>query len=574
MPSLEQLLRDRLAAAFEAVAGAPVDPSLRRSQHADFQADAALAVARKLDRPPREVAADVVAKADLADLCRSVEIAGPGFINLTLAESALAPLVAAMAADPRFGVPAVSTSDTVVVDYSAPNLAKEMHVGHLRSTIIGDAVVRLLDWLGHAVHKANHVGDWGTQFGMLIEHLLDVGESEALHELSVGDLTAFYQAARVKFDSDDGFQDRSRQRVVLLQGGDETTLRLWRLLVSESEKYFMDGYARLGVRLTDQDFYGESYYNDMLDPVVDELDRLGLLRESDGAKVVFPAGFTNRSGEPLPLIVRKRDGGYGYAATDLAAIRHRLRDLHATSILYVVGLPQRQHFEMVFEVAREAGWLVPPAQARHIGFGSVLGTDGKMLRTRSGSSVKLAELLAEAVERAAAAVAEKNPELDEATRASVAAAVGIGALKYADLSSDRVKDYVFDWARMLSFDGNTAPYLQYAHARIRSIFRRGSVAAPADLAAIAVPDPAERALAIHLLGFPPVVAEVAESLEFHKLASYLYGLATAFTAFYEKCPVLKSEGDTRTARLALSDLTARLLAHGLDLLGITAPDRM
>jgi arginyl-tRNA synthetase len=574
MPSLEQLLRDRLAPAFEAVAGVPVDPSLRRSQHADFQADAALAVARRLGRSPREVAADVVAKADLGDLCRSVEIAGPGFINLTLDESALAPLVAAMAADPRFGVPPVSTSDTVVVDYSAPNLAKEMHVGHLRSTIIGDAIVRLLDWLGDAVHKANHVGDWGTQFGMLIEHLLDVGESEGVHELSVGDLTAFYQAARTKFDGDDAFQDRSRQRVVLLQGGDEATLRLWRLLVSESEKYFMDGYARLGVRLTDEDFFGESYYNDMLDSVVDELDRLGLLRESDGAKVVFPAGFTNRSGEPLPLIVRKRDGGYGYGATDLAAIRHRLRDLHATSILYVVGLPQRQHLEMVFEVAREAGWLVPPARARHIGFGSVLGTDGKMLRTRSGSSVKLAELLAEAVERAAAAVAEKDPDLDEATRASVANAVGIGALKYADLSSDRVKDYVFDWARMLSFDGNTAPYLQYAHARIRSIFRRGSVAPPAGLAAIAVPEPAERALAIHLLGFPAVVAEVAESLEFHKLAAYLYGLATAFTAFYEKCPVLKSEGQTRAARLALSDLTARLLAHGLDLLGISAPDRM
>jgi arginyl-tRNA synthetase len=574
MPSLEQLLHDRLAPAFEAVAGAPVDPSLRRSQHADFQADAALALSRTLGRPPREVAADVIAKADLADLCRSVEIAGPGFINLTLDEAALAPLVAAMAADPRFGVPALSTSDTVVVDYSAPNVAKEMHVGHLRSTIIGDAAVRLLGWLGHDVHKANHVGDWGTPFGMLIEHLLDVGEAEAVNELSVGDLTAFYQGARVKFDADDSFKERSRQRVVLLQGGDETTLRLWRLLVAESEKYFLDVYDRLGVRLSEEDFYGESYYNDMLAPVVDELDRLGLLRDSEGAKVVFPAGFTNRSGDPMPIIVRKRDGGYGYGATDLAAIRHRLLDLKATDLMYVIGTPQRQHLEMVFQAAREAGWLVPPARARHIGFGSVLGTDGKMLRTRSGGTIRLAELLAEAVERAATAVAEKNPDLDEATRAEVARAVGIGAVKYADLSGDRIKDYVFDWSRMLSFDGNTAPYLQYAHARIRSIFRRGGATPPTGLTTVGVSEPAERALAIQLLAFPGVIADVAESLEFHKLAAYLYAVATSFTAFYEHCPVLRAEGDTRTARLALSDLTARTLAHGLDLLGIAAPDRM
>jgi arginyl-tRNA synthetase len=574
MATLEYLLHERLAPAFEEVAGAPTDPSLRRSQHADFQADGALPLARRLGRNPREIAAEVVRHARLDDLCRSVEVSGPGFINLTLSGEALASLVADMAGQERLGVAPVADLDTVVIDYSAPNVAKEMHVGHLRSTVIGDAAVRLLDWLGHRVIKANHLGDWGTPFGMLIEHLLDIGETEAAHELSLGDLNGFYKAARAKFDADDGFKERARTRVVALQGGDEQTLRLWRLLVDESEKYFLTVYDRLDVCLTVKDFFGESFYNDMLRPVVEELDRLGLLRESDGAKVVFPQGFTNRDGDPLPIIVQKRDGGFGYGATDLAAIRYRTQELHANRLLYVVGLPQKQHFEMVFEVAREAGWLTPPARAQHVGFGSVLGPDGKILRSRAGDTIKLAELVDEAVSRAAALVAEKNPELDEDTRTDVARMVGIGAIKYADLSNDRVKDYVFDWHRMLSFDGNTAPYLQYAHARIRSIFRRGEVAAPTGLAAVTVSESAERALAIELLAFEGVIAAVAESLEFHRLAFYLYGLATVFTAFYETCPVLRAEGDTRASRLALCDLTARVLARGLNLLGIAAPDRM
>jgi arginyl-tRNA synthetase len=574
MATLEYLLLERLAPAFEEVAGAPTDPSLRRSQHADFQADGALPLARRLGRNPREIAAEVVRHARLDDLCRSVEVSGPGFINLTLSGEALASLVADMAGQERLGVAPVADPDTVVIDYSAPNVAKEMHVGHLRSTVIGDAAVRLLDWLGHRMIKANHLGDWGTPFGMLIEHLLDIGETEAAHELSLGDLNGFYKAARAKFDADDGFKERARTRVVALQGGDEQTLRLWRLLVDESEKYFLTVYDRLDVCLTVKDFFGESFYNDMLRPVVEELDRLGLLRESDGAKVVFPQGFTNRDGDPLPIIVQKRDGGFGYGATDLAAIRYRTQELHANRLLYVVGLPQKQHFEMVFEVAREAGWLTPPARAQHVGFGSVLGPDGKILRSRAGDTIKLAELVDEAVSRAAALVAEKNPELDEDTRTDVARMVGIGAIKYADLSNDRVKDYVFDWHRMLSFDGNTAPYLQYAHARIRSIFRRGEVAAPTGLAAVTVSESAERALAIELLAFEGVIAAVAESLEFHRLAVYLYGLATVFTAFYETCPVLRAEGDTRASRLALCDLTARVLARGLNLLGIAAPDRM
>ncbi len=438
----------------------------------------------------------------------------------------------------------------MVIDYSAPNVAKEMHVGHLRSTVIGDAAVRLLEWFGHRVIKANHLGDWGTPFGMLIEHLLDLGEAEAAHELSVGDLDSFYRAARVKFDADEAFKERSRLRVVALQSGDEQTLRLWRLLVAESEKYFLTVYDRLGVLLTDQDFYGESYYNDMLAPVTEELDRLGLLRDSGDAACVFPDGFTGRDGQPLPIIVRKRDGGYGYGATDLAAIRHRTQELGATRLLYVVGLPQRQHFEMVYAVARQAGWLRPPAQAEHIGFGSILGSDGKMLRSRAGGSIKLVGLLDEAVERATDLARAKNPDLGEAAVAQVARAVGIGAIKYADLSTDRIKDYVFDWERMLSLDGNTAPYLQYAHARIRSIFRRAGIEEFTTMP-ISVRHPAEHALAIELMNFGAVVTTVEQTLEFHRLAGYLHTLAATFSGFYEHCPVLRAEDEVRASRLAL-----------------------
>jgi arginyl-tRNA synthetase len=576
--SVEGILRDRLAIAFEAVAGEPVDPAVARSAHADFQSNAALGLARRLRANPREIAADVVARADLADLCDLVEISGPGFINLTVAAAALGGLTGEVAADDRLGVPlgAATTGDveTVVVDYSGPNTAKEMHVGHLRSTVIGDAAVRLLGWLGHRVIRQNHLGDWGTPFGMLIEHLLDIGETEAARELSVGDLDGFYRAARRAFDASGEFQERSRRRVVLLQGGDDDTLRLWRRLVTESQRYFMAVYDRLDVELTEADFAGESTYNDDLAAVVADLAAAGLLTTSEGAECVFPAGFTGRDGAALPLIVRKSDGGYGYSATDLAALRHRVDDLKATRLLYVVGLPQRQHLAMVFATATAAGWLVAPARAEHVGFGSVLGPDGKVLRSRAGGTVKLVTLLDEAVERAAAIIAEKNPDLDAEARAALAHAVGIGAVKYADLSTDRTKDYVFDFARMLSFDGNTAPYLQYAHARIRSIFRRSGLAPRRDGAPLTIAEPVERALAIELLSFPDVIAQVAGSCEFHRLAGYLYGLATAFTAFYERCPVLKADEPYRSSRLALADLTGRTLATGLNLLGIPAPDRM
>ncbi|MBL1074660.1 arginine--tRNA ligase [Nocardia sp. 2] len=575
METPSQLLRDRLSRAFALVAGATVDPIVQRSQHADFQANGTLALARRSGANPREIAARILDEADLGELVAQATVSGPGFINLTLADTVIGAMAGAALADDRLGVPRAAHPATVVVDYSAPNVAKEMHVGHLRSTVIGDAAVRVQEFAGHRVIKRNHLGDWGTPFGMLIEHLLDLGEDEAAHELSVGDLNGFYTAARRKFDADDVFKERARQRVVLLQGGDAATLRLWHLLVGESKRYFMSVYELLGVRLTEADFVGESAYNDELESVLEELGELGLLQVSDGAKCVFPEGFTGRDGQPLPLIVRKSDGGFGYAATDLAAIRNRVRDLAATRLLYVVGVPQRQHFEMVFATARAAGWLTAGMRAEHIGFGSVLGSDGKVLRSRAGGVFKLADLLGEAVDRAETVVSEKNPELAAVIRAEIAGQVGIGAVKYADLSTDRVRDYVFDFDRMLALDGNTAPYLQYAHARIQSVFRRGDAEPVRDGAPVLITVPAERALALELLAFPDVFAEVAETLEFHRLAHYLFGVATAFTGFYEKCPILKADTEAlRASRLALTDLAGRVLATGSDLLGIAAPERM
>jgi arginyl-tRNA synthetase len=569
------MLDARLAPAFAAVAGGePAEPSVRRSDHADFQADGALALARRLGRDPRQLAGEVLRHADLDDLCGQVEVAGPGFVNLTLREPVIAGLLAGMA-DERLGVPAAAPAGTVVVvDYSAPNVAKEMHVGHLRSTIIGDALCRIHEFLGHTVVRQNHLGDWGTPFGMLIEHLLDIGEQEAVAELSVGDLSRFYQDARRKFDGDEAFAERSRRRVVALQSGDEPTLALWRVLYDHSRSYFQRIYRRLGVLLTPGDDDGESRYNPVLPAIVEELKQLGLLEVSAGALCVFPPGFVNRRGERQPLIVRKADGGYGYAATDLATIRHRARDLGATCSLYVVGAPQQLHLEMVFASARMAGWLGAGQRAVHVGFGSVLGADRKLLRSRAGDSVKLADLLDEAVARAADMLREKRPELDEATVAELSEPIGIGAVKYADLSNDRIRDYVFDWGRMIALDGNTAPYLQYANTRIRSILRRAGE--PVDATApVLLPEPAERALALHLLGFEEAVRLAAGRHQPHRLCTWLYELATTFTTFYEACPVLQAGDDhLRASRLALCALSSRVLTTGLGLLGIQAPEQM
>jgi arginyl-tRNA synthetase len=544
--NLEALLADRLATAFAAVAGHPVDPAVRRSPRADFASGAALQLARGTAGSPRELAAAVIARADLAGLA-TAEVSGPGFINLTVDDGLLGghrPVIE-KAAKPR----------TVVIDYSAPNVAKELQVHHLRSTVIGDAVARLLTVLGHDVRRANHLGDWGTPFGMLVEHLLDGGE------LRTDDLTGFYRAARARFDTDDDFKRRARLRVVALQGGDEQTLATWRRLVGVSEKHFMDVYARLGVTLTEADFAGESSYNDDLPRVVEELDAKGLLRVSDGALCAFPAGFTGRDGEPVPLIVRKSDGGFGYAATDLAAVRHRVGTLKADRLLYVVGAPQRDHFRMVWAVARAAGWLPDDVEVEHVAFGSILGTDGKMLKSRSGGTLRLSALLDEATRRAVALTGDEEN----------ANAVGVGAIKYADLSTDRRSDYVFDWDRMLALTGNTGPYLQMAYARTRSILAKAGESQPGP---VTIGHPKERALALALLAFEPTVAAVAETLEFHRLTAYLYGLASAFSAFFEACPVLKSAVSVRESRLSLCERTAETLRQGLDLLGIRTPERL
>jgi arginyl-tRNA synthetase len=574
MPDPKALLAERLRAGFDRLEPG-ADPVLRASDRADFQANGALALARRLGRNPREVAEAVVAGSVLDDVCASVEVSGPGFINLTLSDPFLADQARAMAVDEGLGTAAPAQPETVVIDYSAPNVAKEMHVGHLRTTVIGDSLARVLDFAGHRVIRENHIGDWGTPFGMLIEHLVDLGESGAVHELSVGDLDVFYRQARESFDRDPGFQDRSRHRVVLLQSGDEETLRLWRLLVAESVRHYDEVYARLGVLLTDDDIVGESFYNPMLASVVADLDALGLLVEDAGALCVFPDGFSNRNGDPLPLIVQKSDGGYGYAATDLAALRDRVGRLAATRILYVVGATQAQHLQMVFAVARAAGWLPEGVRAEHVAFGSILGEDRKMFRSRSGDSVKLAALLDEAVERAGAALGERAAGLEPAERDRVARDLGIGAVKYADLSTDRSRDYVFDWDRMLTFEGDTGPYLQYAHARIRSIFRRAEVASPDPAVAPTITDPHERDLVLGLLGLNEALAETVETSSPSKLSGYLFDLASTFTTFYEHCPVLRApDEETRRTRLLLADLTARALALGLGLLGMGAPDRM
>ncbi|WIX83362.1 arginine--tRNA ligase [Amycolatopsis carbonis] len=534
----------------------------------DYQCNLAMSLGKRLGRPPREVAAAIVEHLEITDLAEPPEIAGPGFLNFVLRREWLESSVNALGNDPRLGVEPATEPRRIALDYSSPNVAKEMHVGHLRSSVIGDAIVRLLRFAGHEVLPHNHLGDWGTPFGMLIEHLLDeppAGPS------GIGDLNEFYQAARRKFDSDEAFATRSRERVVKLQGGDAETLATWQGLVDESTRHFNEVYHLLGITLTDEDIYGESFYNPYLAKVVDELEADGLTELSDGAVCVFPEGFHNREGDRLPLIVRKRDGGYGYAATDLATAKYWTTERGATDLLYVVGTPQAQHFAMLFAVCRAAGWL-DGVHAEHIGFGSVLGADGKVMRTRAGETIKLADLLAEAVAQASDVVAERS-ELSEAEQREVARAVGIGAVKYADLSGDRERDYVFDWDRMLAKDGNTSVYLQYAHARIESILAKAgdpSTGAPVTLA-----EPAERALALTLLRFGEALRSATSAYAPHKLCTYLYETAVTFSRFYEQCPVLSAETpELRASRVQLATLTSRTLVLGLELLGIEAPRRL
>ena len=575
---LAQRVRDAMVASFGPDFG-DADPVIRPSSFADFQANVALPLGKRLGRPPREVAAELASRLDVADVCEPPEVSGPGFINFRLRDDWIAVQASRMLDDPRLGLEPAARPQTVVVEYSSPNIAKEMHVGHLRTTVVGDAIARVLEFAGHHVIRDNHVGDWGTPFGMLIEHLLDVGEDSPEAALLRTDPNAFYQAARHKFDADPVFAERARNRVVELQGGDPATLKLWQEVVDMSKDYLHRIYGRLLVTLTDADIRGESFYNDLLADTVAILEEKGLAVYSDGALCAFPPGFTGREGRPLPVIIRKRDGAYNYSTTDLATIRYRVDVLHCDRAIYVVGSDQTLHFQMVFAVAIQAGWIPPQARFEHAQVGLVSAPDGGRLRTRSGDNVQLSDLLQEAVDRARVVLAElEAPSRFEPGEVdAIAEAVGIGAVKYADLSTARESAYVFDWDRMISFRGNTGPYLQYATARIRSIFRRaGGDADPALRGSrVAVTAAPERALALRLLDFGVIVTGAGETAEPHRLCAYLFDVASLFTAFYEECPVLKAEPESlRASRLALCALTLSVLSTGLGLLGVPVPDRM
>ena len=575
MADPRDVLAQRVSAALGAAFGpeyAAADPVIRPSSFADYQSNAALPLARRLGRPPRDIAGDVIRHLDLAGVAEPPEVSGPGFINLRLLPGWIAAEATSELRDPRLGVEPAIPAQKVVVDYSGPNVAKELHVGHLRATVVGDALVRVFGHLGHTVIRAAHLGDWGTPFGMLIEHALDIGEDATRKQLVAGEFTAFYQAARAEFDSLPGFAGRARRRVALLQGGEPESRRLWQVLVSASMEYLIALYQRLQITLTETDMAPESFYNPMLADVCAALQEAGLAVISDGALCVFPAGFTGRDGTPLPLMLRKSDGGYGYDTTDAAAIRYRLTELRAQRLIYVVGSEQSQHLQMIFELAREAGWLTGGASAEHAVIGLVTGADGKRLKTRTGEQVKLATLIDEAVERAGRVIADRYD--DPQQRDQIAEAVGVGALKYGDLSVARDSSYIFDYDRMLALTGNTGPYLQYATARIRSIFRRAQLDPAGATGPIQITEDAERALALHLLGFGTALHQVAETTQPHLLAGFLFDVASAFTTFYEQCPVLQAGPATRDSRAGLSALTLRVLLTGLDLLGIPVPERM
>ena len=660
--NLHQTVEREAAAAFAAagIADSPVvlQPT-KNAEHGDFQINGVMGAAKKAKQNPRELAQKVAEALAENAVIESAEVAGPGFINLRLRPEFLAQNIHAALNDARFGIAKTDKPQTVVIDYSSPNLAKEMHVGHLRSSIIGDSISRVLEFMGNTVIRQNHVGDWGTQFGMLVAYLVEQQKDNAAFELA--DLEQFYRAAKVRFDEDPAFADTAREYVVKLQGGDETVLALWKQFVDISLSHAQAVYDTLGLKLRPEDVAGESKYNDDLQPVVDDLVQKGLAVEDDGAKVVFLDEFKNKEGEPAAFIVQKQGGGFLYASTDLACLRYRIGRLKADRLLYVVDHRQALHFEQLFTTSRKAGYLPEDAKAEFIGFGTMMGKDGKPFKTRSGDTVKLVDLLTEAVERATALVKEKNPrnemedwadlandvlqdviDFEETKKeiaefevefnqngdsdiqyssqledselakikenllqakksaestiisddgtirsrrspeyhsetarkdiAKIARAVGIGAVKYADLSKNRTSDYVFDWDAMLSFEGNTAPYLQYAYTRVQSVFRKAGewdATAPTVLT-----EPLEKQLAAELLKFEDVLQSVADTAYPHYLAAYLYQTATLFSRFYEACPILKAEGATRNSRLQLAKLTGDTLKQGLDLLGIDVLDVM
>ena len=576
--NIQALLSEKVSQAMIA-AGAPADcePQVRQSakvQFGDYQANGMMAVAKKLGMAPRQLAEQVLTHLDLNGIASKVEIAGPGFINIFLDPAFLAQHVQQALASDRLGV-TQPAKQTVVVDYSAPNVAKEMHVGHLRSTIIGDAAVRTLEFLGHKVIRANHVGDWGTQFGMLIAWL-DKQQQENAGEMALADLEGFYRDAKKHYDEDEAFAERARSYVVKLQGGDEYFREMWRKLVDITMSQNQLTYDRLNVTLTRDDVMGESLYNPMLPGIVADLKAKGLAVESEGATVVFLDEYKNKEGEPMGVIIQKKDGGYLYTTTDIACAKYRYETLHADRVLYYIDSRQHQHLMQAWTIVRKAGYVPDSVPLEHHMFGMMLGKDGKPFKTRAGGTVKLADLLDEALERARRLVAEKNPDMPADELEKLANAVGIGAVKYADLSKNRTTDYIFDWDNMLAFEGNTAPYMQYAYTRVLSVFRKADIDESALAnAQVVISEDREAQLAARLLQFEETLTVVAREGTPHVMCAYLYDVAGLFSGFYEHCPILSAENEEiRNSRLKLAQLTAKTLKLGLDTLGIETVERM
>ena len=576
--NIQSILSEKIKQAMIAAgADAQCEALVRQSgkvQFGDYQANGIMPAAKKLGLNPREFAQSVLDKAELQDIAEKTEIAGPGFINIFLKDTWLADNINRAVQDPKLGVHNPE-KQTVVVDYSSPNVAKEMHVGHLRSTIIGDAVVRTLEFLGNHVIRANHVGDWGTQFGMLIAYLEKM-ENEHASEMELSDLEAFYRAAKKHYDEDPVFAEKARNYVVKLQSGDEYCRTMWQKLVKITMQQNQHNYDRLNVTLTDKDVMGESLYNPMLPGIVEDLKKQGLAVEDDGALVVYLDEFKNKDGDPMGVIVQKKDGGFLYTTTDIAAAKYRYETLKAHRALVFSDTRQSQHMQQAWLITRKAGYVPDSFQLEHKNFGMMLGKDGKPFKTRSGDTVKLADLLDEAIERAGVLISQKSTALSEQEKADVIEAVGIGSVKYADLSKNRTTDYVFDWDNMLSFEGNTAPYMQYAYTRIRSIFNRSQIAlSEVEQAQLSITDEKERALAIKLLQFEEAVQVVGKDGTPHVLCAYLYELAGAFSSFYENCPILNHDDQqVKLSRLKLALLTERTLKQGLDLLGIKTVEKM
>jgi len=572
--NLKQYLDDTISAAL-ATLGAENCPAVvkqaRKPEFGHYQANGVMGAAKKLKANPRELAEKLVQQLDLKGV-EKLEIAGPGFINIHLSSELLASELLARYADTQLGI-AKKTQQTIVVDYSAPNLAKEMHIGHLRSTAIGDAAVRILEFLGHKVIRANHVGDWGAQFGSLLAYLAQRKTEGAELSTELKDLEVFYQAANNLFKSDENFAKIAREYVVRLQGGDEACLELWRTFIEESAKHCQAVYDKLNITLTRQDIQAESQYNQDLPVIIAELEQKALIEESDGAKCVFLDEFKGKDKNPLPAIIQKSDGGFPYMATDIAAVRHRTGKLKADAAYYFIDARQKLHIAQLFAVSTAAGYLTDQT-FRHLPFGVILKADGTPFKTRDGAAVKLIDVIDEAVERAYQLVSEKNPELSDEQRRNVARVVGVGAIKYAELSKNRTTDYIFDWDTMLSFEGNTAPYLQYAYTRIRSVFRRSNIDAGTLTQLLKLSEPAEIALALKLLQLEEALDAAIEDFQANVLCNYLFELAGLFMSFYEQCPILQSADEVKNSRLLLAEITANTLQQGLNLLGIETVEQM